>query len=127
MSYYLHFRKGGVNICNFCRVTSMYQVFDNMPPFDDKWEPVTRRQLEDGKAVAKSLIKADTKHLEKLQMIFDKTTDSEERWELADRIFDTKEVCKEYEKVIMQIDFLIQILEETDNQGNEIPMEWGIF
>jgi hypothetical protein len=98
-----------------------------MPPFDDKWEPVTRKHLEDGKEIVKSLIKADKRHIEKLQMIFDKTTDSEELWELADNIFEAKESCKGYEKIIMQIDFLIQILEETDNQGNEILMEWGIF
>ena len=127
MSYYLCFKRGNVPICNFCRITNLYQAFDDIAPWD-KWEPVTYKDLSDGVNFARIQITLSEEDINELEMILVGLNSYEERYNVVNNIKEAKREIAEWKKVVIQIEMLINIFGQTEEDGKTlIPLEWGIF
>ena len=133
MSYYLCFRKGGKDIINFCRCTELYACYSEDAPWD-AWKQVTVEELKQGKENCQDKIKFTSKQIEKYEKLLDGLANYEDRVDAIDILTAHEDALVEYQRVLVQIDMLIDICEEkqTTYEGEnyhaeESPMEWGIF
>lgn len=127
MSYYLCFKKGDVSICNFCRITNLYQAFDDIAPWG-KWEPITYKDLNDGVNFAKIQITFSKEEINKLEMILVGLHSYEERYNVVNNIKEAQKQIEQWEKVIIQIEMLMNIFGGAEEDGKTlVPLEWGIF
>ena len=130
MSYYLFFRKGGVNICNFCRVTELFRAFDGNAPWD-KWEVMDKSEFQKARDNLKFRKDEIEDNIDTYTRLFEAT----EGPDRVDYLLSVKELEKDLELVeeaYIQLNMLENIWEETSfdeegNSGPHMPTEWGIF
>jgi hypothetical protein len=130
MSYYLCFKKGGVQIYNSCRCTRLYGAFQNAPW--DKWEKMAITEFEN----ARHKLIRDRESLEDSKdtyiQIFESETNRESKFELIDAIKEFTRDIKEIDTTLIQIDMLEDIWREGEYSEDEakranVGLEWGIF
>ena len=136
MSSYLCFRKGGKDIISYCCCTKLSQCFDDFAPWE-KWERVSVKDLEFGKDICHKELKILNEDLYKYENILAGKLTYEDRSSVVDAVIETENDIDDVQKVLAQIDMLIdicnqkQIIEPEEEGGEwqeeESPMEWGIF
>lgn len=129
MSYYLHFKKGGVPICNYCRTTALYRAFDGLAPWDN-WEPLTKNHLNCGMQEVQEHIDWLKNRIEQIERVLEGCMDYEDREDVVYQLYEFKKDLSDNEKALTMIHMLIDIWNEPefDTESFEsIPMEWGIF
>ena len=126
MSSYLTFKKGGVPIASYCRSSAVYCAFDNMAP----WDEFKEMKLEFFfKALENCQLAIDAKKgsIDTDEKVLIGISDMQDRYEIIETIKDIEKEIEEMEKAKLYIKFLKNIFEETDFEGNNYKMEWGIF
>lgn len=136
MSYYLSFRKGGKDIINFCRCTKLYGCLNHFASWE-KWTRVSIEELQAGKETCYKEIKSLNEDLYRYEKIISGNLTYEDRASCVDAILECENDIKDFQKVLIQIDMLIEICNQKQNiepeeeygewQEEDSPMEWGIF
>lgn len=129
MSYYLHFKKGGVPICNYCRTTALYRAFEDLAPWDN-WEPLTKNHLNCGMEEVQERNSWLNSRIEQMEKILEGCVDYEDRADIVGQLYEFKKELHENEKALTMIHMLIDIWNEPEfgtESFESIPMEWGIF
>lgn len=136
MSYYLCFRKGGKDIVSYCRCAQLYQCLHEFAPWE-KWEKVSVENLQAGKEICYKKLKRLNEDLYKYEKILSGNLTYEDRYSVVDAIIETENDIADFQKVLVQIDMLIDICNQKQNiepeeeygdwREEERPMEWGIF
>jgi hypothetical protein len=131
MSYYLCFKKKGVQIYNTSRSTRLYEVLSPMATWES-WHKVTKENLYQGKESAKHKIEYLKKQIGQYETALEGCNcNFSERLEIVGEITSMKEDIRYYEVALVQINMLIDIWDEPDifDDENHEPtlLEWGIF
>ena len=126
MSSYLTFKKGGVPIASYNRSSAVYRAFDNKAPWDE-FEEMKPEVFFDAFENCQLAIDAMKLSIDTDERVLIGVSDVQHRYEIIEDINDTKKQLEEMEKAKLYIKFLKNIFEETDFEGNNFTMEWGIF
>jgi hypothetical protein len=130
MSYYLCFKKGGVQLYNACRSTKLYEAFLNAPW--GEWEKMAITEFEN----ARHKLIRDKEQLEDAKdtytQILKTETERESKFELIDAIKEFVREIKKVETALIQVDMLESIWKEGEYSEDEtekvnIGLDWGIF
>ena len=130
MSYYLHFRKNGTPIVNYCRVTTIYEILSDYAPWD-KWEVIELKTLQDAHKDCEKYIANTNIEIEKYELLLNGCYDFDTRSDAIDMLKDAERRLKDYERVLIMIEMIMDIWNEPDLSNGEdytpTPLEWGIF
>lgn len=136
MSYYLCFRKGGKDIINFCRCTKLYGCLHAFAPWG-RWEEVSVEKFQEGKEICYKEIESLNENLYRYEKIISGNLTYEDRVSCVDAILECKNDIEDFQRVLIQIDMLIEICNKKQDiepeeeygewQEEDSPMKWGIF
>lgn len=127
MSYYLVFRKNGVEILSLGTSHSLAQAFVHKP--HDKWAPMARTEFSDA---MHTLIRQDEEMEDRIDT-YTRMLKTSENWE--DR-FEAISVIKELEKerkAIAEAKVMLNMLEMIwtegaySDDGDKSGLDWGVF
>lgn len=129
MSYYLYFRKNGIDLCNFGRHSALYNTFCDVVSWEG-WKSFSNSDLLNGKKGIENHIKCIDKRLKNYEKVLDKIVDFDERMDACEAMNELEEDKERYYQALIQIDMLLRISEPdyTEIGDEKFPvMEWGIF
>ena len=122
MSCYLTIKKNGTRIGTWSRSTKMFSLFHGADYTEKEFEPVSvfRNAIEEIKAEIPNY----KKEIRIAQLSLEKCVDIDERYYLASSIVEYEEEIEDYERIIIEIEFMLNNCVECDLYDEHTQWTW---
>ena len=122
MSCYLTIKKNGTRIGTWSRSTKMFSLFHGADYTEKEFEPVSvfRNAIEEIRAK----IPDYKKDIRIAKLSLEKCVDTDERYYLASSIVEYEEEIEDYERIIIEIEFILNNCVECDLFDEHIQWTW---
>ena len=122
MSCYLTIKKNGTRIGTWSRSSKMFSLFHGVGYTEKEFEPVSvfRNAIEEIKAEIPNY----KKEIRIAQLSLDGCTDIDERHYLASSIVEYEDEIKDCERIIIEIEFMLNNCVECDFFDEDIHWTW---
>ena len=122
MSCYLTIKKNGTRIGTWSRSTKMFGLFHGVDYTEKEFEPVS--VFKNAIAEIRAEIPNYKKEIRIAQLSLEGCPDIDERHYLASSIVEYEEEIKDYERIIIEIEFMLNNCVECDLFDEHIRWTW---
>ena len=122
MSCYLTIKKNGTRIGTWSRSTKMFSLFHGADYTEKEFEPVN--VFKNAIAEIKAEIPTYKKEIRIAQLSLEGCVDMDERHYLASSIVEYEDEIKDYERIIIEIEFILNNCVECDLYDEHTQWTW---
>ena len=122
MSCYLTIKKNGIRIGTWSRSTKMFSLFHGVDYTEKEFEPVST--FRDAIAEIRAEIPDYEKRIRVAKLSLEGCMDADERYYLASSIVEYEDEIKDCERIIIEIEFMLNNCVDCDSFDEHIHWTW---